>query len=77
MLKRDTVIFLLSTVLMCLIFFSIVYFTGGFEQMAREQKNIRAFINRCSHRGGKIITFQKADVNKVCVGPDGRWLEYY
>lgn len=61
----------------CMAVFLFVWVTGGFEQIERVQKFRTEFAQRCADRQGKIITLRKSNVSRVCVGPDGRWLEYY
>lgn len=61
----------------CMAIFLLLWVTGGFEQIERVQKFRTEFAQRCADRQGKIITMRKSSVSRVCVGPDGRWLEYY
>lgn len=61
----------------CMAVFLLVWVTGGFERIERVQKFRTEFSQRCADRQGKIITLRKSNVSRVCVGPDGRWLEYY
>ena len=61
----------------CMAIFMLVWVTGGFEQIERVQKARTEFAQRCADNHGKVVTIRKSSVSRVCVGPDGRWLEYY
>lgn len=58
-------------------FIVMMWATGGFEQVNRAQKFRTEFAQRCAANHGKVVTMRKSSVSRVCVGPDGRWLEYY
>ncbi len=78
MTARELILYITAMLIsLIIIFHGFMLVTGGYDQITREQSNRHAFYTRCLRIGGKVITFQKADINKVCVSPDGRWLEYY
>ena len=49
----------------------------GIAQVAQVQKFRTDFAVRCAARRGQIIDMGKSSVSRVCIGPDGRWLEWY
>lgn len=49
----------------------------GIVQVEQVQKFRTDFAVRCFQRGGRIIDLGKSSVSRVCVDPDGRWLEWY
>lgn len=58
-------------------FLFLFWVTGGPEQVAAAQKARTEFAQRCADRQGTVVRMRKSSVSRVCVGPDGRWLEYY
>jgi hypothetical protein len=68
---------LLAIISPFVLMFLLLYFTDGFTQIERVQKFRNDFVERCHLQKGKVVSFGKGSVSKACVGPDGRWLEYY
>lgn len=64
----------LGVVLLWAVIYSV---PGWIDQINRVQKFRTDFAMRCANNRGQIIEIGKGNVSRVCVGPDGRWLEWY